>query len=441
MSLQYKYVKGVYRFSEGPYPENITDNYKSYTPFTSAGKSFASMSASYHDKSGFVIYYDETLAYDQNYGGWQNESYRYVDYGTEETEIGLLFYNWFISYTAKEIPKGVYRFNDVVDIPVDMEETGLSFTSGGSSYASIIVVNNGPYNFALTYSSEYDKYNDICVLDTAVSADWAKEEYKTIEFTSDGQYVSSVFYEWFIGNTSKYSKILDGTYVFNDEFASSSISVSEGSVKFVSNGVEFTGMHFAAAELGLSYGSTQVSTMFDVWPDENYKIVTFDNQYVSTEFYEWIISNTEVYRKLISGSYTFNDNLNGTYNMSNSTVTFTSNNKRFTGMYFFAAEFGLNYGSTQVTNMLDVWPNVNYKVVTFDNQYVSYDFYKWLSENAIPEVTQYVIQAVTLQEIANAIKSKTGKTDILLVRDFASEINSIETGSSEKLEQAEEEIF
>lgn len=82
----------------------------------------------------------------------------------------------------------------------------------------------------------------------------------------------------------------------------------------------------------------------------------------------------------------------------------------------------------------DNWHSMQSRTVDFGEteQAVSDEFYVWLTANAaqqagVPEEADetYTVKFSTLKDIANAIRSKTGKSDAIPVPELASEIESI----------------
>jgi hypothetical protein len=107
-------------------------------------------------------------------------------------------------------------------------------------------------------------------------------------------------------------KILGGTYLFNEHISCAGNDFYE-TVEFVAANTKYTGMGFINGDMSLTYYDTYAVPIktpyvgldvngygFTGWEDQAYRTVTFDNQSVTDDFYNWVEANAEMVEEIYS---------------------------------------------------------------------------------------------------------------------------------------------
>lgn len=144
--------------------------------------------------------------------------------------------------------------------------------------------------------------------------------------------------------------------------------------------------------------------------------------------------------KILGGTYLFGESISPTVSDINESVKFVSANTEYTGMRFSGGMVDLYYrndaGSTLAYIGVDAepgWRDQAYRTVTFESQIVTDDFYNWFTENAEAVEELYTIKRSTLKDIADSIREKKEKVEIIPVSEFPVAIKSIDTTHKDKL--------
>lgn len=167
------------------------------------------------------------------------------------------------------------------------------------------------------------------------------------------------------------------------------------------------------------YSKAQTVYQNGAWNADVWRQFEFTNQEVSEEFYWWVNNKAK-----LNGIYVFNKYIYVGLSGHEENVQFISNGKNYSKMrvYGFPEVY---YDDDFVYVLGGDWKlGEEYRTATFDNQYVSADFYNWFMSNAILEEV-YTIRKSTLKEIADAIRSKRGTIAAIPVTEFAAEIKNI----------------
>lgn len=275
-----------------------------------------------------------------------------------------------------------------------------------------------------------------------------------------------------------------GRWIFNtvlNDAGTEGGVVSGQTVSFTSNGGVFDRIiPVAGYQSVMTYSNIEYS--YSVyshsagWTNEAFKVIDFDatEQEVTDEFYAWLTSNAtqsggstetpeegggtvdppegggETQTAKIKGVWVFNSVISGTANnifTLEQDVIFTSNGGFFDRMIFGNNPVLTYEASTfnfSVQPYTDKWTDEKYKTVDFGDEEleVSAEFYALFIANAAPEendsggdtepepelptVEYCLIKKSTLKGIADAVRSKTGKTAQILGSDIANEIKGIE---------------
>lgn len=311
----------------------------------------------------------------------------------EDTEVDDEFAKWFMANTMTTIKVGKYRFNDVLTAPpVDYGkgfqiQFEINVTFQGNNYTAFcdavslehFVDSPFYFEFAVYKVSDIGDYNDqIIVYNSEVGwkTDLYGEGIKTITIPNDTD-VTPEFYEWFTANAKGQ---ISGVWKFKDYISIPDYNIIQD--------VNFS-CSFDAPEVGISNCVLSCNGIYLYCVDHAYKIeVLYD-----------VVSSVPDISGLLGVSFPY---------------------------------------ALQVYK--EFWGADGYKWVipaqTIDfgtePQYVSVDFYNWLTENTKPivEDIDYLIKSSTLLSIANSIRQKTGKTNKITPKDMSSEILSISGGAN-----------
>jgi len=129
---------------------------------------------------------------------------------------------------------------------------------------------------------------------------------------------------------------------------------------------------------------------------------------------------------ILNGTYLFNKLIGSGLINHEENIQFVSSGKNYSGIRVEGFP-EIYYDGDWVYALDKGWfLGEEYRTLTFDNQTVSEEFYNWFISNAMT-VDVYTIKKSTLKGMADAIRSKTGTSDSILVADFATKIEEIDT--------------
>ena len=303
-----------------------------------------------------------------------------------------------------EIIQGKYYFNEFVTNDIRIDEN-VPFTCNGKEYTGIIITSTDIY------------------YKTSVGSDWVatltddkftffQDVYRTIVFSTAS--VSLTLYNWIQANTSvpvQETVPVSGTWYFNETPTEKDLTES---VNFTSNGSSYTKIdlyHFVSetqtiflirfmGKVGSSstdardeayrYSSLDSDTPY--WINEAYRTIEFVGvQYVSREFYEWLVENAEQQGVAVSGSWEFDKILilpSQEILQNNATfyITYNGYYQMQNRISVQPTEIKVGYGSTfdaTIYKAILGWVYTESRIITFDGtQTVSKEFYDWFIANA-----------------------------------------------------------
>lgn len=405
-----------------------------------------------------------------NFGGedsWTQIGYKTITFA-EGTVVSGAFYNWLINnankITLKTLPGGRWKWNSEQSRHErDFKEVKLSFTSGNKDVTSITTVR---YSSSTKLTIDYTHVNADYSKTTYTAYDpsrgvgegidtpgWYQESDRYIDLGNSPQTVVPEFYEWFTANATKQTLVeISGIRVINlspnvergcyepvrftttansEYYVGIYIGRYWGSAEHNYDGLEYAKPNSNSYGTGyMLYTAYAESGTLDQTPyrqlSATNSVIDFGDepQLVSVEFYNWLEANSSKFTHKIGGTRKWIAMPTYTQDFA-IPIEFLSVGLEYDSIKITRASNGnaiIAYGDTMVYNG-STWTNQDYRTITFplEGQSVTSEFHEWFTAN-IEEIEFLIIERQTLVEIANAIRAKTGSTDLIPVASIKSEI-------------------
>lgn len=265
-----------------------------------SGWDFYQFVGSEYDTSGgaFTISTTEKVAY----RGYTLRNSDNIAFDTTKAS-GIFYYAGESVYTLS----GTWVFNEHVDTAIPEVVQQLDFTSflDLTVYSSISSHNDGNRHQYVMYDDTY-AYLVGDNVDGGWSDGWLDEDFRYIRIHGT-QTVSKNFYDWFTANATPYyvGNTLDGGFIFNDYINVSSLARETNIINV--NFTDFRGNNYDSIKLiplvegaynNLYYVNNGEEVKVydaggDVWTNDYYKEIYFNNQNVPNYFYNWIYTNAQ----------------------------------------------------------------------------------------------------------------------------------------------------
>ena len=207
--------------------------------------------------------------------------------------------------TSKTLVKGVWKLNEMIEMGVVSETVNFSTNGKSSDMIEVECTVDMPGVYRATVF-----YNGIgTVFDSEANPPWTNEYYRTIDFGTEGQSVSYLFYNWLTANAVQIQQVdlptVTGVWVFNDTLVQSTFNCVWQDITYTCNGVTYLAMvddgDSNSNYIGYSYktesncqsGADIVWAYTGTWTAESYKTIDFgtEGQAVGSNFYNWLTAN------------------------------------------------------------------------------------------------------------------------------------------------------
>ena len=239
--------------------------------------------------------------------GWQDETYRYIDFGSESKYVSKEFYEWFTANATKidtVTINGVWMVNPNIEFDANTNiSASAQITINDELVYFIRILNTGGI---IAYSDAYIFGAQTLYMD----GESLKERNQFWDF-GESQEISRELYEWLTRNAAPAPSI-SGIWAFNiytDISLPSQELVQE--FQFQDNWgrthtaviLNESGLYFDSINQGMPNYSPNIGwefTDFSIWHIEG-------TQCVSLEFYDWLVANAYQVHTELSGKYQFNE--------------------------------------------------------------------------------------------------------------------------------------
>lgn len=329
--------------------------------------------------------------------------------------------------------------------------------------ASIKIVDD-----SITYDEFYNWFtaNAERIDDDGNGKAWTQTAYSIIDFGDTTQLVTKDFYDWFTANATKQALVeISGVWnlsgkIYNENDLSFTLDIFEP-ITFNLHQVNksYLGMHICNGynnSIGLTMDlhyctySEPVETINNDlicrqdpvgthWTNQlTNRIIDFGDtpKLVSPEFYKWFTAHAGKFVHKISGTWALKEELLSSPDKpfeysSDWDSIFTSNGYEYKRLYVGDSGEGLKieYDDTTVYSN-GAWVDDYYRVIGIHGNIPVGDFiYHWFVNNIATE-DFLLIEKATLIEMANMIRSKTGKTDKIMVSNLKHEIDKMSKTSN-----------
>lgn len=349
--------------------------------------------------------------YAESNPGWTNQSYRTIKITENATNVPDNFYKWFMD-NAIQIPseiKGVWKFQDKLTVPRDtvgIINASIIFTNQegaeggfisplqeGKEYKQFKFINKSSDGGSSVYQEI--NYQDATGTDVSVynckNNSWQDENLKVINFGEIEQKASDIrFYAWLQENATPQPAI-KGIWKLKNELDLSNIPSIEN-VNFNCENISYIGIKCENNALIYKQNDSTEQLVYqtNIWDNDSYRIINFgeNNQYVSPEFYSWLMENV-LPQPTIKGAWKFNNELQLPSAFTYENVNFKCETKEYTGFIFDNENGTLNYKLNNDENLTvyskNNWNDNSYKVINFGNVGLNITHYldDWLIKNAV----------------------------------------------------------
>lgn len=286
----------------------------------------------------------------------------------------------------------------------------VNFDAGGASYVKIKVF-DGTANVITFYpNGDVSGIEAYHYRDGAEYADgWRVDGYRTLDFGTSPQEVSSAFGQWLSANATRIHdepddpetppKAIYGTWQWNDSIATApseefylNITFTNGSGdKFYSLKVDKN----ADGAWTIVYGNAIVyNFQTKQWSSEKHRVLNFGSSasptYVSAKFYDWFITcASEVPMTVMFGTWMFNDVIRriDLSEVELDVCRFISNHRMFNKMTFSGDYNEILYDDVLVYTDTSGWLDPEYKKVYFEEDLLSIFETIWYSVLTLNTVT------------------------------------------------------
>lgn len=294
-------------YKDGAFVENIK--------FTVNGRECTAFDGSWHLITGgkttdLMFYGIDDIEPSVYMNGWFDESYRYVDFGSEPQAVSKDFYEWFTANATKidtVTINGVWMVNPTFEFNANTNiNASAQIRINDKSVYFIRILSTGGI---IASSDEYYYGVQTIYMDGEALA----EESRFWDF-GEAQEISRELYEWLTINAVPAPSI-SGTWAFDTHVDIGLPAQAIFQNLQFKDGWDTVRTAVYVSQKGIYFDKESASSIPIYSPDIGWEFTAFSiwhiegTQYVSLEFYDWLVANAYQVNTELSGKYQFNETL------------------------------------------------------------------------------------------------------------------------------------